>query len=76
MSLRGMLPPEILLRASALPISHAATLGNIGLQNLCWYLPTLEVAHKLRTVYYTHAAWMWVLRSLCPDLISPRASHG
>ncbi|RXW23973.1 hypothetical protein EST38_g1865 [Candolleomyces aberdarensis] len=58
-SLRNHLSPEVLTRASAFPISHASTLANIGLQTLSWYLPQPDIAHKLRNIYYSHAAWMY-----------------
>ncbi|KAF5336101.1 hypothetical protein D9611_006219 [Ephemerocybe angulata] len=58
-SLRNLLPAEILMRASAFPIAHTSALANVGLQTLCWYLPPPEIAHKLRSIYYSHAAWMY-----------------
>ncbi|KAF8899636.1 fungal-specific transcription factor domain-containing protein [Gymnopilus junonius] len=58
-SLRNILPPEILARASSFPISPLASSGNVGLQTLYWYLPPAEIALELRSIYYTHAAWMY-----------------
>ncbi|TFK39369.1 fungal-specific transcription factor domain-containing protein [Crucibulum laeve] len=58
-NLQTILPPEILKRAAAFPISPISYSENVGLQNLCWYLPPAEVALELRSVYYSHAAWMY-----------------
>jgi hypothetical protein len=56
--LQNILPPEVLKRAASLPISPLSIAENVGLQTLYWYLPPAEVALELRSIYYTHAAWM------------------
>ncbi|KAF8972626.1 fungal-specific transcription factor domain-containing protein [Flammula alnicola] len=58
-SLQNILPPEILARAASFPISPMSVSGNVGLQTLYWYLPPAEMALELRSIYYTHAAWMY-----------------
>ncbi len=41
------------------PISNIGLGDNtISLQALLWYLPSTAAAYELRTIYYTHAAWM------------------
>jgi hypothetical protein len=57
-ALQTILTPEILARAASFPISPLSAIGNVGLQTLYWYLPPADVAHELRSIYYTHAAWM------------------
>ncbi|KAH6916246.1 fungal-specific transcription factor domain-containing protein [Coprinopsis sp. MPI-PUGE-AT-0042] len=57
--LRGLLPVEILKRASALPVSPLSTLSNLGLNTLQWFLPYAEQAQVLSSIFYSHAAWMY-----------------
>lgn len=40
------------------PISTIAQGDANSLQSLLWYLPSTGTAYELRTIYYTHAAWM------------------
>ncbi|EKM81959.1 hypothetical protein AGABI1DRAFT_112143 [Agaricus bisporus var. burnettii JB137-S8] len=58
-SLQSVLPSEILKMAATMPISNIALGDATSLQNLLWYLPEMSTAHELRTIYYTHAAWMY-----------------
>ncbi|KXN81523.1 hypothetical protein AN958_04460 [Leucoagaricus sp. SymC.cos] len=58
-NLQAILPAEILKRASMFPISTLAQGDNNSLQSLLWYLPSPGTAYELRTIYYTHAAWMY-----------------
>ncbi|KAL0953455.1 hypothetical protein HGRIS_004688 [Hohenbuehelia grisea] len=61
-ALQTILPPEILARSSAFPIAPSSTSQDIDavrLQSLYWYLPAYEKAVALKTIYYTHAAWMY-----------------
>ncbi|KAF8159762.1 fungal-specific transcription factor domain-containing protein [Crassisporium funariophilum] len=58
-NLRNILPPGILNRAAAFPISTISHTDNVGLQTLYWYLPPTEIAVELRSIYYSHAAWMY-----------------
>lgn len=64
MELQSVLPPEILTRAASFPISPMAMHENVGLQTLYYYLPQAEIALELRTIFYTHAAWMYVASHL------------
>ncbi|EAU90145.2 hypothetical protein CC1G_05683 [Coprinopsis cinerea okayama7 len=58
-NLRGLLPAEILTRASAFPVSPMSTLGNVGLGTLRWFLPYANEAQTLCQIFYSHAAWMY-----------------
>ncbi|KIM44896.1 hypothetical protein M413DRAFT_442869 [Hebeloma cylindrosporum] len=58
-TLQNILTPEILARAGSFPISPLSVISNVGLQTLYWYLPPAEIAHELRSIYYSHAAWMY-----------------
>uniref|UniRef100_A0A0W0FX10 Zn(2)-C6 fungal-type domain-containing protein n=1 Tax=Moniliophthora roreri TaxID=221103 RepID=A0A0W0FX10_MONRR len=60
-ALQAVLPPEILKRASALPMSTTIPTGaeTTSLQALHWYLPSAERAAELRAIYYRYAAWMY-----------------
>lgn len=58
-NLRNFLPPAILARASAFPVSPISSLGNVGLAQLCWYLPFPQQAQALCSIFYSHAAWMY-----------------
>ncbi|KAF8885022.1 fungal-specific transcription factor domain-containing protein [Infundibulicybe gibba] len=61
-NLQTLLQPEILTRAAAFPVSpvsHPSDHENFSLQNLFWYLPPAEKAIELRSIYYSHAAWMY-----------------
>ncbi|KAF8998591.1 hypothetical protein BDQ17DRAFT_1362076 [Cyathus striatus] len=58
-NLQRILPQEIIKRAAAFPIAPASYSDNVGLQNICWYLPTPEIALELRSIYFSHAAWMY-----------------
>ncbi|KAF4610658.1 hypothetical protein D9613_006789 [Agrocybe pediades] len=58
-ALQNILPQEVLARAGSIAISDFSTATNVGLQTLYWYLPPAEVALELRTMYFTHAAWMY-----------------
>ncbi|KAF9478287.1 hypothetical protein BDN70DRAFT_880165 [Pholiota conissans] len=58
-ALQNVLPPEILSRAASFPIAPFSLSGNVGLQTLYWYLPPAELALELRSIYFTHAAWMY-----------------
>jgi hypothetical protein len=44
--------------AATMPISNIALGDANSLQSLLWYLPEMSTAYELRTIYYTHAAWM------------------
>jgi hypothetical protein len=57
-TLQSILPAEITKRASMFPISAIAQGDVNSLQSLLWYLPSSGTAYELRTIYYTHAAWM------------------
>ncbi|GLB43439.1 putative fungal specific transcription factor [Lyophyllum shimeji] len=60
--LRTVLPPDILKRASALPITatnNSSESERAGLHDLFWYLPPADKALELRSIYYSHAAWMY-----------------
>jgi hypothetical protein len=60
-NLRGILSPDILSKATALPIASSNNIvevANVGLQTLYWYLPPADKAFELRALYYSHAAWM------------------
>ncbi|KAF8074759.1 fungal-specific transcription factor domain-containing protein [Lyophyllum atratum] len=61
-TLRTVLPSDILKRASAFPISatnQSSESERVGLQDLFWYLPPADKALELRSIYYSHAAWMY-----------------
>ncbi|RDB15834.1 putative transcriptional regulatory protein C1F7.11c [Hypsizygus marmoreus] len=61
-TLRSILPAEILKRASAFPITPvnlSSDSERARLQDLFWYLPPAEKALELRSIYYSHAAWMY-----------------
>ncbi|KAF9449957.1 hypothetical protein P691DRAFT_666328 [Macrolepiota fuliginosa MF-IS2] len=58
-NLQSLLPVEILKRASMFPISPISQGDANSLQSLLWYLPSTGTAYELRTIYYTHAAWMY-----------------
>ncbi|KAG6867816.1 hypothetical protein C0993_010694 [Termitomyces sp. T159_Od127] len=59
--LHTVLSPDILKKASALPIDSAASVteSELSPQALCWYLPPAQKALELRQTYYDHAAWMY-----------------
>ncbi|KAJ4473715.1 fungal-specific transcription factor domain-containing protein [Lentinula aciculospora] len=59
--LQAFLPPQILARASALTMTPTPPeiLQPISLQTLYYYLPSSDVAIRLRDIYYKHAAWMY-----------------
>ncbi|KAF9445881.1 hypothetical protein P691DRAFT_674729 [Macrolepiota fuliginosa MF-IS2] len=59
--LRSVLPQEISQKASVMSISRHLPdeSGNASLQNLLQYLPSSAIAYELRTIYYSHAAWMY-----------------
>jgi hypothetical protein len=58
--LRNVLPSEILVRAASIPISSLSRQENVGLDVLCLYLPSADVATNLKAIYYSYAAWMYV----------------
>lgn len=64
-NLQHILPYKILARASAFPISPVPPSfvepDPVTLETLYWYLPPADKAADLRTIYYRHAAWMYVL---------------
>ncbi|KAG6897388.1 hypothetical protein C0992_002051 [Termitomyces sp. T32_za158] len=60
--LHTVLSPDVLKKASALPIDSAAPAlesEQLSPQALCWYLPAANKALELRQTYYNHAAWMY-----------------
>ncbi|KAG6888565.1 hypothetical protein C0995_007354 [Termitomyces sp. Mi166 len=60
-TLRTVLPPDILKKASALPIASvtpSTESDRLSTQALCWYLPPADRALELRQTYYNHAAWI------------------
>ncbi|KAJ4464687.1 fungal-specific transcription factor domain-containing protein [Lentinula lateritia] len=61
LQLQAYLPPQILARASALTMTPTPPeiLQPINLQTLYYYLPSSEIANRLRNIYYKHAAWMY-----------------
>lgn len=65
LQLQAYLPPQILARASALTMTPTPPeiLQPINLQTLYYYLPSSEIANRLRNIYYKHAAWMYVCSS-------------
>ncbi|KAG5650570.1 hypothetical protein H0H81_011777 [Sphagnurus paluster] len=61
-SLRHVLPPQILNRASAIPISTTnipSESDRVGLRDIFAYLPSSDKALELRSIYFSHAAWMY-----------------
>ncbi|KAF9454249.1 hypothetical protein P691DRAFT_443633 [Macrolepiota fuliginosa MF-IS2] len=58
-NLQSMLPREILQKASVMPISSHLPDDDADLRNLLRYLPSSTIAYELRTIYYSHAAWMY-----------------
>ncbi|KAG5645724.1 hypothetical protein DXG03_005419 [Asterophora parasitica] len=61
-SLRNVLPPDILKRASALTVStpyQSSESKHASTQDLLWYLPPADKALELRCIYFSHAAWMY-----------------
>ncbi|KAL0580577.1 hypothetical protein V5O48_001402 [Marasmius crinis-equi] len=60
-TLQNMLPVQILNRAAALPITTTVRPEpeTVTLQSLYWYLPSVERAAELRSIYYRYAAWMY-----------------
>ncbi|KAJ3753187.1 hypothetical protein EV360DRAFT_53880 [Lentinula raphanica] len=61
LQLQAYLPPQILARASTLTMTPTPPeiLQPINLQTLYYYLPSAEIALRLRDMYYKHAAWMY-----------------
>ena len=61
--LEGILDPKILKRSACIPISSPANIASqvdSTIRDLFWYLPPAEKAAELRSVYFRHAAWMFV----------------
>ncbi|KAF9523061.1 fungal-specific transcription factor domain-containing protein [Crepidotus variabilis] len=60
LSLQNVLPPDILARAASFSVSELPS-GNdpANIEKLGWYLPPVDVALQLRSIYFTHAAWMY-----------------
>ncbi|KAF8630741.1 hypothetical protein AX17_005336 [Amanita inopinata Kibby_2008] len=61
LNLQGVLPPDILSKAAAFPISSVPGLltENSSIHSLFRYLPPTEKAYALRSTYFSHAAWMY-----------------
>ncbi|KAJ3781385.1 fungal-specific transcription factor domain-containing protein [Lentinula aff. detonsa] len=61
LQLQAYLPPQILARASTLTMTPTPPeiLQPITFQTLYYYLPSAEIAVRLRNIYYKHAAWMY-----------------
>jgi hypothetical protein len=58
--LQNVLPPEILARAGSFPVSPLSSINDtVTIETLGWYLPAPEVALQLRSIFYSHAAWMY-----------------
>ncbi|KAK2465633.1 hypothetical protein APHAL10511_002177 [Amanita phalloides] len=59
--LHGILPSHILSKAAAFPISPTPDSidQRSSIRGLFRYLPNIEKAHELRSIYYKSAAWMY-----------------
>lgn len=57
-NLQPFLPPEILTKASMMPISYCPISNKANLQCLLPYLPTRTISMELRSLFYTYASWM------------------
>jgi hypothetical protein len=60
--LQQLLPIEILDQSAAFPIAHGPSIlqnRREQLKKLYWYLPPSDMVIKLRTTYYSNAAWMY-----------------
>ncbi|XP_006461816.1 hypothetical protein AGABI2DRAFT_71198 [Agaricus bisporus var. bisporus H97] len=58
-NLQPFLPPEILTKASMMPISYCPISNKANLQCLLPYLPTRTISMELRSLFYTYASWMY-----------------
>ncbi|EKM81689.1 hypothetical protein AGABI1DRAFT_36639 [Agaricus bisporus var. burnettii JB137-S8] len=58
-NLQPFLPPEILTKASMMPISYCPISNKANLQCLLPHLPTRTISMELRSLFYTHASWMY-----------------
>jgi Mg2+ and Co2+ transporter CorA len=63
--LESILPPDILRRSASIPIaspSHSSPHPDTVVRDLLWYFPPPNKAAELRSIYFRHAAWMYVPR--------------
>ncbi|KAF7770379.1 transcriptional regulator family: Fungal Specific TF [Agaricus bisporus var. burnettii] len=58
-NLQPFLPPEILTKASMMPISYCPISNKANLQCLLPHLPTRTISMELRSLFYTYASWMY-----------------
>lgn len=58
--LQGILPPHILAKAAAFPISSIpdSVDQRSSIHSLFRYLPPIDKAHELRSIYFKYADWM------------------